>query len=83
MILVDRHMVRVSGKVNTLLSDFAILVNSLRESGIRDEDLKEAFKVGFMSKEELKNVIKEKQEEVEMKLQTFFDEFFPDGRAGL
>ena len=34
-----------------------------------------------MSEEELENEIKEKQEEVKMKLKTLFQEIFPDGRG--
>ena len=80
MIHVDKGMVKATGEYKVLLQEFMLLVGGMRSAGVKDEDIKEAFKVGFMSEEELENAIKEMQEEVKMKLKTFFDEFFPDGR---
>ena len=62
---VDKGMVKATGEYKVLLQEFALLVGGMRSAGVKDEDIKEAFKVGFMSEEELDNAIKEQKEKLD------------------
>ena len=65
MIRVNKGTAKISGEYFVLIQELSVLVRGMRKSGIRDKDLKEAFKVGLMSDEELDNAIKEQKEKLD------------------
>lgn len=61
MIKVKGTNVKALGMYGTIVKEFATLVHGLKDSGIREKDLREAFNVGLMSDQEIDAAIKEKK----------------------
>ena len=61
MIKVKGTNVKALGMYGTIVKEFAILVHGLKDSGIAEKDLREAFNVGLMSDQEIDAAIKEKK----------------------
>ena len=61
MIKVNGTNVKALGMYGTIVKEFATLVHGLKDSGIREKDLREAFNVGLMSDQEIDAAIKEKK----------------------
>lgn len=61
MIKVNGTNVKALGMYGMIVKEFATLVHGLKDSGIREKDLREAFNVGLMSDQEIDAAIKEKK----------------------
>ena len=61
MIKVKGANVKALGMYGTIVKEFATLVHGLKDSGIREKDLREAFNVGLMTDQEIGAAIKEKK----------------------
>lgn len=65
MIQIKNSNVKALGMYGDLVREFACLVHGLRDSGIKEKDLREAFHVGLMTEEEIKVAIEKKKAEKE------------------
>ena len=61
MIKVKGTNVKALGMYGTIVKEFATLVHGMKDSGIREKDLREAFNVGLMFDQEIDAAIKEKK----------------------
>ena len=61
MIKVNGTNVKALGMYGMIVKEFVTLVHGLKDSGIREKDLREAFNVGLMSDQEIDAAIKEKK----------------------
>ena len=61
MIKVNGTNVKALVMYGMIVKEFATLVHGLKDSGIREKDLREAFNVGLMSDQEIDAAIKEKK----------------------
>ena len=61
MIKVNGTNVKALGMYGAIVKEFATLVHGLKDSGIGEKDLREAFNVGLMSDQEIDAAIKEEK----------------------